>query len=684
MRLTLRTLLAYLDDTLPPAEAGEIGHKLAGTPEAQALVERIRTITRRRSLAPPSGDPNATADYLSDALPPDNTAAFEAGCLNDDATLAEVAACHQVLTLVLSEQVKVPPTARTRMYSLVKGQEAVPGRKPKAALSVAAVRDADPPDDAEADAQLLLGLPAYSASESAGRRAIRLVAVAAMLLGFGLCLWAAWPAGDGLTDDRPAMVMNAPAGPHPQATPTTAQTPHTKSETPSPVAPPPTAVEPDNSKDRKKEKKDDPIPPKVDRVPVGQLERPAGGATGLLLRRNASGDVWERVSTDPGGVVATDRLLCLPGYKASIRFDSGATADLWGNLPELVPVPVLATSISPALPSDGNHADLTIHAGRIYLGSKQADGVKSRLRFSTQAWDITLPDDKAEVVFELIHQSTPGEQPTVPTVTARLVTLNGPITVTPSNGDAFKLERYAGLAWTSAAGAKPQVLPPLSRAEREPLARLNIIPPGAQPILTALDGMAKRAAGGASVPAMLDELVQTTPDTRAAVPAALADNRVGVYGLAALGRADKLADLLASPSNLVGRQTAADALGRALLLDPELEKPARKVLVEQKRLSSTEADEVFRLLRGLTVAERTDLAATERLVADLQSPALPVRELALGTLIGLTPAEERAKVTVAPYVFDVAASEEDREAGVRAWKSRLEAIKKKTKGKEGS
>ena len=53
MRLTLRTLLAYIDDTLDPAQAREIGQKVAESDVAQELIERIKTVTRRRGLTVP-------------------------------------------------------------------------------------------------------------------------------------------------------------------------------------------------------------------------------------------------------------------------------------------------------------------------------------------------------------------------------------------------------------------------------------------------------------------------------------------------------------------------------------------------------------------------------------------------------------------------------------------------------
>ena len=71
MRLTLRTLLAYLDDTLDIGQAREIAPKVAESDVARELIDRIRRVMRRRSLTiPDKADPNIVAEYLDNALGP--------------------------------------------------------------------------------------------------------------------------------------------------------------------------------------------------------------------------------------------------------------------------------------------------------------------------------------------------------------------------------------------------------------------------------------------------------------------------------------------------------------------------------------------------------------------------------------------------------------------------------------
>ena len=146
MRLTLRTLLAYLDDILPPAETKELGEKIAATPAASQLVDRIRDVMRRRRLTAPEPDgsgggiePNLVAEYLDNNLAPERVADVERICLESDINLAEAAACHQILTLVLGEPVEISGRLRERMYAL--GPQGTPLAVPDGQAPSKNVRD---------------------------------------------------------------------------------------------------------------------------------------------------------------------------------------------------------------------------------------------------------------------------------------------------------------------------------------------------------------------------------------------------------------------------------------------------------------------------------------------------------------------------------------------------------------
>jgi len=122
MRLTLRTLLAYLDDRLAPQQAKEIGQKLTTSPFATELADRIRSVVRRRRLAKESAgqkniDANLIAEYLDDQLTPELVALIEKEILTSDHSLAEVAATHQIIGS-LNDPVEIAEPLKERLLRL--------------------------------------------------------------------------------------------------------------------------------------------------------------------------------------------------------------------------------------------------------------------------------------------------------------------------------------------------------------------------------------------------------------------------------------------------------------------------------------------------------------------------------------------------------------------------------------
>lgn len=133
MRLTLRTLLAYLDDLLDPKDAIEMGKRIEENKIATELVHRIRTRMRLLRLGAPKiegkgigVDPNSVAEYLDNSLPPDRVLDFEKVCLESDVHLAEVASCHQILAAILDKPAHVDDALRRRVYGLIHRGDAPP------------------------------------------------------------------------------------------------------------------------------------------------------------------------------------------------------------------------------------------------------------------------------------------------------------------------------------------------------------------------------------------------------------------------------------------------------------------------------------------------------------------------------------------------------------------------------
>ncbi len=701
MRLTLRTLLAYLDDTLEPQVAREIGQKLAANSAALELVERLKRVARKRGLGVPASgvkgdaaDPNQVAQYLSDTMTAEQIAAFEQACLDSDVNLAEVAACHQILTLVLSEQVRVPPTARRRMYGLVGAPASLPNRKPGKTVPVGGTRDDAPPADDRIDASYLLGMSAFAAGE---RRAVRLTrlavigVVASLLVVAAVMAWprhpdapretAALPATTPTPAPTPAQAVAKVDAVKPDAEPVKEAPKLETLPLPTPVEPPkavepaaptpapPTAVEP--------AKEAGPPPPaSADRAVVGRWE--VREPLPVLVRQSPANPAWTRVPADAPELVSTDRLTCLPGYKATVRLDSGVTIDLWGNLPDLfLGSPILEASLTPTVPAPGVSADLTVHTGRFYVSTKNPRGAAVRLRFATEVWDVALGDDKTEVVLEVSRELVPGPAGAV-RASAGLHVNAGRATLTSTALKGVALGKADEVYWDSVSRLSRPRLDPDQRMRADRSAYWSKFPvypdaARAKASLAALDDFSKKIADPNRVRATFDEALQDRPE--AANAQAFSTARVAVLMFAGLGDVNGLADCLGDPSRGFIRQAAAIGLRSLFAADSTAAERFREVLVAKSRLPEDEADTAVRLLRGFTAAERADPETLTLLGSKLSSPAVPVRELALFTLVSfIDPSDPAAKPLL---TFDAAAAADARAASTAAWAKKIDELKRK-------
>lgn len=228
MRLTLRTLLAYMDEILELGDREELAKKVESSEFANDLIHRTKDTMRRLRLSAPQVlgtgmalDPNTVAEYLDNVLPPESVADFERICLESDVHLAEVASAHHVLTMVLGEPAEVDPVARQRMYGIpaeaehrkhahaepVYASSAAPANYAEVTPAPHVFSPTAPPAPRHAVAPQ--DVPDYLRANSWTRHGTLLAACAAvLLLAVGMLIYTAFPGWFG----RGTQVAVAPQG----------------------------------------------------------------------------------------------------------------------------------------------------------------------------------------------------------------------------------------------------------------------------------------------------------------------------------------------------------------------------------------------------------------------------------------------------------------------------------------
>ncbi len=679
MRLTLRTLLAYLDDTLEPAQAKLIGQKVAESDAAQELIARIKQVTRRRRLTTPpqSGpgsklDPNTIAEYLDNVLPGDQIAEVEETSLASDVHLAEVAACHQILTLVLGEPALVPPTARQRMYGLVRGREAIAGRKASTKpIGQGASDGAGYPAD-EADEALLLGLP------RSRLRWVPLAAACLLIAGVAIVMALLPRPQPDRTEQEKQVAKAGPNPPQEQAADSKAKT---ESQTqPGPKPEPktkPTVTPAPETKNKETEKKpavstppESPanrslIAPSKQRREVAKAfwtqEQPS-----VLVQRVGDEGLWQRVAWQQR-VSATDSLVSLPGYRTELRLDSGVYLSLWGNLPEFSRFPGLESAVA-LYANPAFDLDFRLDHGRVVLSNhkKEEGPARVRVRFDREVWDLTLLDKTSEVALDLVGVCLPyRSKEAEPLREARVYGLKGQALL-DIHSKQHALTSPCVFDWDNQIGPAPQ---PEGKPQ-PPDWWTNKLPSkssAATAMQNALDGLSMRLLNKTALDVVLAEtLKDSKPENRS----------LALRCLGAIQDLPHLVDALADDRNWRTRLEAIAELRHLLGLSADIDQKLLNVL-RQKNYVENQPLIIVELLHGFSDQQWANPSFSGLVVDYLAQNKLAIRQLAhLILLSRLRPGEK-------PPPYDPAASPEQRERGFEEWKKLIAGEKPAAKPPPG-
>jgi hypothetical protein len=598
MRLTLRTLLAWLDDTLSAAEVREIGKQVAESPYAQELVERIQRVTRQRRLTVPSTtgpdatDPNLVASYLDNELDQDLVPEYEKLCLTSDVHMAEVASVHQILSLI-GQKAKVPEEAKHRMYHLVRGRDSI-ARKPRTSPSPAASGPVSEP----VSPWVTQPPPSRPWYERYGP-----VAGALMLLGV-LC-------GSAWLSLRPSSETGAPAGPLAMqpagGVPVPAPAPVPQESTPKPARPTAVPAEPSEvdsiaatGATPEKAGAGEPgkeVAVRTDLPPgaIGTTEK----SDGILLRHNAERREWDQL-VEPTPLRAQDRILGLDPFRNRLSLGT-AKIDLVGE-----------TEVVLGAAPPGESGRFHFAQGRAVLrGGSSAQPFE--VQFAGKNIQITPPSGGA-VGIERISRFEPGLPDSASSV-LRVYGAEGDVAL--QAGDSKEtLSSPGSIAWD---GSKWT-----DRSDKPAPDWVTETKPSAYDQLLGEQFLKHMRPNRPVITNIVDAHEDDQKDVR----------RLSLRALRAVGDISYITPDLNRPDDATARREAIRVLRAALAQGPDSAKAVHDQL--DREFGQPQAATIEKLLIGFNTKEARDDGTYANLVKNLAAPDVAVRELALDNLRSLT------------------------------------------------
>lgn len=615
MRLTLRTLLAWLDDTLPPSQVREIGKQVSESTFAQELVDRIHRVCRQRRLTVPSRtgpewtDPNIVAGYVDNDLEPEQVTEYEKKCLTSDVNLAEAACVHQILSL-LGQKVHVPAEAKARMAQLVKGRESIP--KPR----TDGVRPRRPEP-------VTKPIQPWVAPEPPPRPWFERFGPAVACLGLiAILTWSAYQSLTPPTVETTSVALAPAGGPAPQPEASRAEAPAPATPEPAEVSKPVAAAPagPESEKSPAGESVEagaktaaapeiapDASRPKPEAKPAARAI-PAGAvgvvdhSDGVLIRFNPESREWERVAE--GVALANgDRLICLTPFRARILLGA-ATLNLLGE----TQLRVLSQN-----PSDPPAFELIF--GRVVLEAAPA------------AKSVSVECSGQTLALEHASQETVGLEHVARWSYGKTSDQPAPLAIHAPGGE-WKLT--LGQATRSLAG--PGSILAVAGGRLQDVEGKTV--PDWVTATDVPEQDRKQAQAFAKVFSpdghVLADVVSATENESPAT------KNAAVFAVKALGDLTFLVPILSRPKDPTARRSATAALREFLAQGPDAVRKLNEPLGEE--FGDAPARAIQKLLVGYPPEEAAKRETLERLVDHLspREPSLAVRELALENLKTIT------------------------------------------------
>ena len=689
MRLTLRTLLAWIDGLLPDIDRDELAAKIAVSPVAPRLVERIEEVTARPGLPAPrpdgrglAEDANTAAEFLDNMLPVERLEAFERVCLDSDIHLAEVAECHTLLAEVARDPGAVPLLPRSeqaRLLEKVFRQMSHPpeeSRQREEAALVRVMREAAAP------------VPPIAAGGRSSPRASLgswFSAIAALLLLVvlsGLLVRMLWlpprgdrqvaaadrAAGDAAPRETPLPSPVEPPAPEPAA--------FAKVDAPADVTPP--SDEAEAAEGPAAVRVDAPMPAAEGRVASDQRGEPLAAAAPVPLPVMEEEAAAEPVRPEPlvvapraaGGVVGGGPVLHRVEREGMVAWEpllAGAPladAEEFIVPPHLYPVLERGGVMIRLLPdtraavvfdSDGTPR-VEVIFGQAVVWSEAAEATVGITAAGLSGRCTLGPRQPVGVEVKLIRNGGDDPAAVPPGRSVRLIT---------SGGSRWRqTEADGGPPGVSLAGlALEQPLPPRGGLEWESsaAAAARQLPPAAEPSWMQLTAV--NSAGLVPGQSAADSLRGMMASRRAE------DRMVAAATLALAGDYEPLVELLCddTPSRRLREgqwnELEAATVPRALARGVNAAAALRQAFVA--RGPGGRGGELFLLARGLSAGELAG-GGEAALVAALEDPELVVRRYAIKNLLTLLPDPSQASSDYRPE-----RTQRLNDKGVAWWRARL-------------